>query len=129
MSTTKDKSQGPYNYLWSNPNWIVYGPSRPIYLSSEELCILECERLNAAYQAGQAERDELVKALQRVEDELHKRYAHPDYEYEHSTTGRKQPDLKGEQLESEGWEEYKFQRDEWTDSRSYRRKKTITPNP
>ena len=62
MSTTKDK-QGPYNYRWSDPNWIVYGPSRPIYLSSEELCILECERLNAAYQAGQADRDELVKAL------------------------------------------------------------------
>jgi len=123
MSTTKDKSQAELLAEKEIQDaWIVADQSI-VDRSDERRAFVK------GYEAGQADRDELVKALQRVEDELHKRYAHPDYEYEHSTTGRKQPDLKGEQLESEGWEEYKFQRDEWTDSRSYRRKKTITPNP
>lgn len=66
MSTTKDKSQGPYTVQWSDreAGYVVTGPTEDgTYAMSEGSANVYANQLNAAYQAGQADRDELVKAL------------------------------------------------------------------
>lgn len=69
MSTTKDR-QGPYTVerieMKGRDWWTVVGPNAGGTPAMDNATAKDlCDRLNAAYQAGQADRDELVKALRK----------------------------------------------------------------
>lgn len=89
--------------------------------------------MNEAIRTAFDEIDTLKAEIARLENALHRYRAHPDYEYCESVTGRKQADLKGADLEEEGWEinvamaDGGFYRDDYTDTREWRRKKNNNP--
>lgn len=66
MSTTKDKSQGLYwvKSFHRLSHFVMLGDVEIDWFQTEIQAQAFANQLNAAYQAGQADRDELVKALE-----------------------------------------------------------------